>query len=46
MLAASADDDIKGGFDLAQVFVQRAAEILQAPVVERGEGDGEWLGFC
>jgi hypothetical protein len=39
-------DDIEGGFDLAQVFVESAAQILQAPVVERGEGDGKWLGCC
>jgi hypothetical protein len=46
MLAAAADgDDIEGGFDLAQVFVQRAAQVLQARVVERREGKGEGLGL-
>jgi hypothetical protein len=40
MLAAAADGDIEGGFDLAQVLVQRAAEVLQTRVVERLQWQG------
>jgi hypothetical protein len=45
MLAAAADGDVEGGLDLAQVFVERAAEVLQARVVERREGRVRGLGL-
>ena len=33
MLAATGDSDIEAGFNLADIFIQRAAEILQQVVV-------------
>ena len=41
--AAARDLDIQRGFDLAQVFVQRAAQPRQAPVVDGVEPDFDGL---
>lgn len=38
VLAATADGDIEGCLDLAQILIERAAEILQARIVERLQG--------
>ncbi len=38
MLAAATDGDVEGGLDLAQIFIERPAEILQPRVVERLQG--------
>ena len=45
MLAAAADGDIEGRLDLAQIFIQRPAKILQSCVIERREGDVEEFGL-
>jgi hypothetical protein len=45
VLAAPADGDIESGFDLAQMLIERSAEIGQALVVERRQRDIEWLGL-
>jgi hypothetical protein len=39
MLAAARDLDAQAGLDLAQVFIQRAAQIGEALVIDGGEGD-------
>jgi hypothetical protein len=39
MFAATGDADVQCGFDLAQVFVQRAAEIGKSVVVDGGKAD-------
>jgi hypothetical protein len=44
MLAATADGDIEGSLDLAQILIQRAAEILQPRVVQRLQGERQRAG--
>jgi len=44
MLAATADGDVEGRLDLAQVLVECAAEILQPRVVERLQGKRQRAG--
>jgi len=44
MLAATTDGDIEGSLDLAQILVERTAEILQARVVERLQGKCQRAG--
>ena len=41
-LAAPGDDDIERGFDLAQILVERAAQIGQLVVVDRREHEFDW----
>lgn len=44
MAATAGDGDIESCLDLAQVFVERAAEILQQLVILRLQGQGERAG--
>jgi hypothetical protein len=44
MLAASADGDVEGCFDLAQILVEGAAEVLQPRVVQRLQGKRQRAG--
>jgi hypothetical protein len=43
--ATAGDGDIESCLDLAQVFVERAAEILQQLVILRLQGQGERAGW-
>ena len=45
MFSAPGDRDIKHGFNLPEVFIQRPAEIREALVVDRGKGNFDRLWF-
>ena len=44
-LVAALDDDIEASFDLADVFIERAAQVGQQCVIDRREGDVHRPGF-
>jgi hypothetical protein len=46
MSATAGDGDVESRLDLAQVFIQRAAEVLQQLVILRLQGQGERAGWC
>lgn len=46
MAATAGDGDIESRLNLAQVFIQRAAEVLQQLVILRLQGQGERAGWC